>query len=116
MASVRLRADQIGRLRESGNAAAIIRYAVRRWRRGDFVIGTKPKRKSGGEILRVFPIWRKVDGVADWQLREILDRHWAVRDEKFQAKCDREIAMLDSGIAEMFKTLPPFVIEGDVEL
>ncbi len=54
--------------------------------------------------------------VADWQLREILDQHWAIRDEKFQAKIDREIAMLDSGIAEMFKTLPPFVIEGNVEL
>ncbi len=116
MASVRLRAEQIDRLRESGNAAAIIRYAVRRWRRGDFVIGTKPKRKSGGEILRVFPIWRKVDGVADWQLREILDQHWAVRDEKFQAKIDRDIAMLDKGIAEMMQLLPPFVIEGDGEL
>ena len=36
MASVRLREEQIRRLRESGNAAALIRYAVKRWKRGDF--------------------------------------------------------------------------------
>ncbi len=112
MASVRLRADQIQRLREKGNAGAIIRYAVRRWKRGDFVIGNKPKRKRGGELLQVFPIWRKVDGVADWQLREILDRHFAVRD----VARDKEIARLDREIAEMFKLLPPFIIEGDMEL
>ena len=109
MASVRLRADQIQRLRESGNAAAIIRYAVRRWRRGDFVIGTKPKRKSGGDILRVFPLWRKPEGLADWQIRAILDRHFAVRD----TSRDAEIARLDREIAEMMRTLPAFLIEGE---
>ena len=116
MASVRLRADQIQRLRESGNAAAIIRYAVKRWKRGDFTIGTKPKRRRGGELLQVFPIWRKPDGVADWQLREILDQHWAVRDEAFMAYLEKDIARLDKEIAEMFKLLPPFIIEGDMEL
>ena len=112
MASVRLREEQIRRLRESGNAAALIRYAVKRWKRGDFTIGTKPKRRRGGELLQVFPIWRKPDGVADWQLREILDRHFAVRD----VARDKEIARLDREIAEMFKLLPPFIIEGDMEL
>ena len=116
MASVRLRADQIQRLRESGSAAHIIRYAVRRWKRGDFAISEKPKRRKGGEVLAVFPLWKKPDGVADWQLREILDRHWAVRDEEFDRQCDREIAILDKEIAEMFKLLPPFLIEGDMEL
>ena len=112
MASVRLREEQIRRLRESGNVAALIRYAVKRWKRGDFTIGTKPKRRRGGELLQVFPIWRKPDGVADWQLREILDRHFAVRD----VARDKEIARLDREIAEMFKLLPPFIIEGDMEL
>ena len=112
MANVRLREEQIRRLRESGNVAAIIRYAVKRWKRGDFTIGTKPKRRRGGELLQVFPIWRKPDGVADWQLREILDRHFAVRD----VARDKEIARLDREIAEMFKLLPPFIIEGDMEL
>ncbi len=116
MASIRLRADQIDRLRECDNASAVIRYAVHRWRRGDFVIGAKPRRKKGGEILRVFPIWKKADGIADWQYREILDRHWAVRDEEFEKKLDREIAALDREIAGMFQLLPPFVIEGNAEL
>ena len=116
MASVRLRMDQIRRLRESGNAAAVIRYAVRRWRRGDFAIGTQPKRTRRGELLQVFPIWRKLDGVEDWQLREILDQHWQLPDEAFLKKCDQEIAKWDKEIDEMFKLLPPFVIEGDVEL
>ena len=116
MASVRLRADQIQRLHESGTPAAIIRYAVKRWKRGDFTIGSKPKRTRGGELLQVFPIWRKPDGVADWQLREILDQHWAVRDEAFMAYLEKDIARLDKEIAEMFKLLPPFIIEGDMEL
>ena len=109
MASVRLRDDQIRRLRESGNAAALIRYAVKRWRRGDFVIGNAPEHKNGVGILRVVPLWRKPDGVADWQLREILDRHFAVRD----ASRDAEIARLDREIAEMMRTLPAFVEDGN---
>ena len=116
MASIRLRAEQIQRLHESGNASAVIRYAVKRWKRGDFVIGNKPKRRKSGELLQVFPIWQKVDGVADWQLREILDQHWKIRDEALQKKLGREIDRLDKEIAEMFKLLPPFIIEGDMEL
>ena len=116
MASVRLRADQIQRLRESGSAAHIIRYAVRRWKRGDFTIGEKPKRKKGGEVLAVFPLWKKPDGVEDWQLRAILDQHWKIPDEAFLKELDRDIARLDKEIAEMMRCLPPFVIESDMEL
>ena len=112
MASVRLREEQIRRLRESGNVAALIRYAVKRWKRGDFTIGTKPKRRRGGELLQVFPLWRKPDGVTDWQLREILDQHWAVRDVTH----DRELARLNREIVEIVQLLPPFIIEGDMEL
>lgn len=109
MASVRLRDDQIRRLRESDSAAALIRYAVKRWRRGDFVIGPKPERKKGGVLLQVFPVWRKPEGLADWQIRAILDRHFAVRDDSR----DAEIARLDREIAEMMRCLPAFVIEGE---
>ena len=116
MASVRLRADQIQRLRESGSAAHIIRYAVRRWKRGDFAIGEKPKRRKGGEVLAVFPLWKKPDGVEDWQLRAILDQHWKNPNQSFQKKLGQEISILDREIAEMFKLLPPVVIEGDGEL
>ena len=116
MASVRLRADQIQRLRESGSAAQIIRYAVRRWKRGDFAIGEKPKRRKGGEVLAVFPLWKKPDGVEDWQLRAILDQHWKNPDAAFREQIGQEIERLDREIAEMFKLLPPFVIESDGEL
>ena len=116
MSSVRLREDQIKRLRAKGNAGAIIRYAVTRWKRGDFVIGNKPKRKKRGELLQVFPIWRKPAEVADWQLREILDQHWTNRDEALHKKLGQEIKRLDKEIEEMYKLLPPFVIGGDAEL
>ena len=111
MASVRLREDQIRRLREKDNAAAVIRYAVKRWKRGDFAIGGKPKRKKDGETLAVFPLWMKPDGVEDWQLREILDRHWSVRD----TSRDAEIARLDREIAEMMQLLPPFFVEDNID-
>ncbi len=116
MASVRLRTDQIARLRKSGYASYIVRYAVMRWKRGDFAIADAPPGKSERGCLHVFPIWRKPEGVADWQLREILDRHWIVKDEKLLESCNREIARLDREIAEMMKLLPPVVIEGDGEL
>lgn len=108
--------DQIRRLREKGDAGRVIQYAVHRWRRGDFVIGKKPRRKKGGDLLQVFPLWRKPDGVEDWQLREILDQHWKVPDEALHAKLKEEIAMLDKEIAEMYKLLPTFIIEGEGEL
>lgn len=116
MGSVRLRADQIQRLRESGQAAATIRHALQRWKRGDFVIGSKPKRKKCDELLQVFPLWKELDGVEDWQLRAILDQHWKVRDEILMKECEREIAQLDKIIDEMMRNLPPFFIEGDSEL
>ena len=111
MPSIRLRPDQIMRLRQSRNASEIIRRAVFRFRKGDFVIGTKQKRRKIESILQVFPIWRKPDGVADWQLREILDQHWNIPDEAFRKKLEQDIAKLDKEIEGMFKLLPKYVIE-----
>ena len=111
MASIRLRVDQVQKLRQCNNAAEVIRRAIFRWKRGDFVIGSKPKRKKENGILQVFPIWRKPDGVADWQLREILDQHWNIPDEAFRKKLEQDIAKLDKEIEGMFKLLPKYVIE-----
>ena len=93
------------------SAAEVIRRAIFRWKRGDFVIGSKPKRKKEKGILQVFPIWRNPDGVADWQLREILDQHWNIPDEAFRKKLEQDIAKLDKEIEGMFKLLPKYVIE-----
>ena len=110
MTSVRLRPDQIRRLRDSGNGAAMIRYALRRWARGDFVIGQRKKRQKDDELLQIFPLWRSVP-VEDWQLREILDAHWRIPDEKFLAQCRANIARLDRQIADQMRALPAYSME-----
>ena len=101
MKSVRLRPDQIARLKETGYGAAIIRHAVMRWKRGDFVIQKSETRKKGSEVLRVFPIREKPRNVEDWQIRACLDAHWSKRDEILQKRIAAEIAELDKGINEM---------------
>ncbi len=116
MASVRLRAEQIERLRKMGGASAIIRYAVKRWKRGDFTISDKPEKRNK-EPLQVFPLWKELDGIEDWQLREILDRHFEVLDEALHKQLTEEIKRLDGVIAAEFAQLAargPFIIENNV--
>ena len=105
MKSVRLRPDQIARLKETGYGARIIRHAVMRWKRGDFVIQNTETRKKGSEVLRVFPIREKPRNVADWQIRACLDAHWSKPDEILRKRIAAEIEELDKGIAEMLATM-----------
>ena len=100
MSSVRLRQDQIDRLRASGMGAAIIRHAVMRYRRGDFVIGAQEKPRDKQNILRVFAIWKKPKGIEDWQLREILDCHFAKKDAILQARLRKEMEAVEREINE----------------
>lgn len=111
MPSIRLRPDQIDRLRQSRNASEVIRRAVFRFRKGDFVIGMKQKHGKTKNILQVFPIWHKPDNLSDWQIREILDQHWNTPDIAFHKKIEQEISRLDKEIAGMFKLLPKYIIE-----
>ena len=104
MSSIRLRADQIARLRKDGYAARCIDYAIRRWRRGDFEI-TPARREPGAEPLQVFPIWKKPEGVTDAELRAVLDAHWSTPDKVLQEQCDREIAYWDGIIEAEFAKL-----------
>lgn len=92
MSSVRLRQDQIDRLRASGMGAAIIRHAVMRYRRGDFVIGAQEKPRDKQNILRVFAIWKKPKGIEDWQLREILDCHFEM--EAVEREINETLALM----------------------
>ena len=102
MSSIRLRKDQIDRLRASGMGAAIIRHAVKRWKRGDFVIGNAETERKDKNLLQIFPIWRKPKGVVDWQIREILDKHFAVKDAVLQARINRELEAAERDVEELF--------------
>ena len=90
MSSVRLRTDQIERLRKSGNAAAVIRYAVMCYKRGDFP-GLRASRKKTGK-LAVLSIWKEIPGISGAKLRAIIDAHFSKPDAVRLAEIDREIA------------------------
>lgn len=98
MASVRLRPDQITRLRETGNAAAVIRHAVMRYRRGDFPV-LRAKKERGK--LAVLSLWKEIPGISGAKLRAILDAHFSKPDAVHQAKCKAEIEELNEQIAGM---------------
>ena len=105
MTSVRLRPDQIANLRASGNGAAVIRHAVMRYRRGDFVIHDAPTKRNDANVLRTYGLRRKPDGLADWQIREILDKHFAMKDRENQARLARAIAETEMEIEEIVTKL-----------
>lgn len=100
MKNVRLRPDQIERLRASGNAAAVIRHAVMRYKRGDFK-NVRNKVIFGGR-MKTLSLWTD-PGIKAEKLRAILDAHFSTPDAVHQAKCKTEIAKLDAEIAEMMK-------------
>jgi len=120
MSSIRLRKDQIDRLRASGMGAAIIRHAVKRWKRGDFVIGNAETERKDKNLLQIFPIWRKPRGVVDWQIREILDKHFAVKDAVLQARITKELEAAERDVEELFaqyrvKTQAGYLLEEERE-
>lgn len=74
MSSVRLYKRQIERF-SHGNGAKVIACALRRYRDGELVIGSGSHDKDPGNILQLFPVWKKPD-VPDALLRQILDAHF----------------------------------------
>lgn len=118
MTSVRLRPDQIARLRASGMGAAIIRHAIMRYRRGDFVIKTAPPPRDKQIVLRVYQLQKKPKGVEDWQLREILDKHFAIKDAVLQARIDKELKAAEREAENLLalyraKSTAGYIIEPD---
>ena len=99
MVNVRLRQDQIERLRASGNAAAVIRHALMRYQRGDFK-RLRVSRKRGSVPLATISLWHD-PGIKPDKLRAILDAHFKTPDAVLQSKIKREMAELDEQIAEM---------------
>lgn len=116
MSSVRLRTDQIAKLRKSGNGAAIIRYAVARYKSGKLPVPEDYATMPQG-CLHIYAVWRKPEGITDMLLRAILDAHFTTPDVERQQELERSIAHLDKIIAQEFALLAskgPFIIE-DVE-
>ena len=78
MRSIRLRQDQIDRLRQSkAPASSVLRTAVDRFRRGDIVIQNKGSTEPDTPVLplRVYAFRTKPKGYSDAELRDILDAH-----------------------------------------
>lgn len=106
MGSARLYQDQVERLRKSGNGMAVIRFAVKRYRRGDFVIQKRETHQNTPNVLQLYAMRTKFEGISDEELRQIIDAHLSNPVDR-----SKEIARLDKLIAGMFKNLPPYSIE-----
>lgn len=101
MASIRLRPDQIKRLKITGNVRAVIAHAIMRYERGDFVIPKRQKKDKTKEVLQVVPLSRKFEKYTDWQIRMILDKHFAIKDAVLQADCDAKLAKVNKEIEQL---------------
>lgn len=106
MSSMRLRADQVEALNRFDRSADVIHCAVRRWRKGEIVIGNDKKNKRREKLL-LFPIWRKPDGLRDEQIRAIIDAHLAAPIDH-----SKQLAAIDRQIADMIGAMPKY-IEGE---
>lgn len=106
MSSMRLRPDQVEALKRFDRPADVIHCAVRRWRKGEIVIGNDKKNKRSEKLL-LFPIWKKPPGLRDDEIRAILDAH-------LQAPIDhsKQLAAYDRQIADIMGALPQY-IEGE---
>lgn len=91
MPSIRLRPDQVQWLKKTGNGAAAIRYAIRRYRRGDFT-GMIINPVNDGEPLQVYSIANPDDlrRIPAGMLRAILDAHRMKPDEAISAALERQ--------------------------
>lgn len=101
---VRLFEYQVERIKKSGvSGSAIIKYAVRRYHRGDFanckVVQDTNGDKNGEKVPLVgYPVKSRFD-LPDSLLRQILTWHFETPDKERIASLDREIERLDAQIA-----------------
>lgn len=102
MSSIRLRPDQVEALKRFERPADVIHCAVRRWRKGEIVIGNVPKEKRGEKLL-LFPLWRKPPGLRDDEIRAIIDAHLAAPIDR-----SKQLAAIDRQIADIMGALPRY--------
>ena len=105
---VRLYQRQIDRFKdERCSGAAIIRYAVKRYNRGDFgKCGIVCDNSANAEKVPLvgYPVKHRF-GLSDSLIRQILDWHWSIPDEKFLKQCRENVKRLDAEIGEMMKSV-----------
>lgn len=105
---IRLYQRQIDRFKaENCSGAAIIRYAIRRYNRGDFAnCGTicEKQNKQQKVPLVGYSVKHRF-GLPDALIRQILDWHWLMPDEKFLKQCRDNVKRLDAEIGELMKTV-----------
>lgn len=103
--NVRLYPEQVERLKTGrASGAAVIKYAIKRWQRGDFGVVQVPERdKNARNVPRLesYPV-RSRFGICDALLREILKRHWETPDAILQKRLKREQAQIEAFITESF--------------
>lgn len=101
--NIRLYPEQVERLKAGkASGAAVIRYAIKRWRRGDFgvvQIPEKSKKQDKCTTLASYPV-RSRFGICDALLREILRLHWSTPDVLLQKQLDRELKKVEAFISE----------------
>lgn len=108
---------QAERLKAEGySGAAIIRYAVRRYNRGDFaeVARNTGKAENKEKVPQLVPFTIKHRfGIPDAVLRQILDWHWSIPDEKFLKQCRDNVKRLDAEISGMMEAITgvPYTVE-----
>lgn len=105
---IRLHQYQIDRFKtEKCSGAAIIRYAVKRYNRGDFGnCGTFCEKQQNKEKSTIvgYPVKHRF-GLPDSLIRQILDWHWSTPDETFLKQCRENVKRLDAEIGELMKTV-----------
>lgn len=101
--------DQVERLKENRYGAATLRYAYKRYLRGDFGAievrkETKKEKRANSTRLVPFTIKNRFP-VSNEKMREILRMHFEYPDEDFKKETAAEIARLDRIIEESFNAL-----------
>lgn len=108
---IRLFKYQVDRLKaERCSGAAILRYAFKRYQRGDFgsckVVQNTENSENKEKVPQLEPYSVKHRfGLPDSLLRQILDWHWSIPDEKFLKQCRDEVKRLDAEIDGLMQTV-----------
>ena len=105
---VRLFDWQVERLKSGVcSGAAVLRYATKRYKRGDFAkCGTFVDESNNNKRVPLvgYPIKSRFD-IPDAMLRQILAWHWQTPDEQRNRQLDREIALYDMEIKSIMDDL-----------
>lgn len=99
--------EQVERLKKNRYGAATLRYAYKRYLRGDFGAievqkETKKQKRENSTRLVPFTVKHRFP-VSNEKMREILRMHFEYPDEDFKQETAAEIARLDKIIDEGFR-------------